>query len=42
MNLSTEFETESAKYYEYYLSINKCPANIFTILRLAFIVWTSH
>lgn len=37
INLSKEIETESAKYYEYYLSINKCPTNIFTMLCLTFI-----
>lgn len=42
MNLSKEIETESAKYYEFYLSIDKCPTNIFTTLRLIFIIWTSH
>ena len=38
MNLSKEIETASAKYHEYYLSINKCPINIFTTLRFTFIV----
>lgn len=41
MNLSKEIETASAKYHEYYLSINKCPTNAFTTLRFTFIVWTS-